>query len=91
MSGLNVGDRVILLKVEARPSPKIPLWGSTYMCAGIVRSLANEGEGHETASVRWDNGKISVFFTYKLGLYKYTTEIDPNIAFLRKKRGNTGG
>ena len=91
MSGLNVGDRVILLKVEARPSPKIPLWGSSHMCAGIIRSLTNEGEGHETANVRWDNGRISVFFTYKLGIYKDKAETDPNMAFLLKKRGNAGG
>ena len=84
MGDFKKGNRVILTQAITSPSPTIPLQGSEYECVGTVMS-----SGTVHAWVRWDNGRESFFFVYKLKLYKDDiSEDDPNSAFLRKKRKN---
>lgn len=82
MKNVKEGDRVILIKAASVPCRGIPLWGSKYGCVGTAMYNAANGVG-----VRWDNGEISSFFLYKLELYN-DGKIDPNIAFLHRKRGS---
>lgn len=86
MKRIRKGDRVVLTHAVCSPSPSIPLWGSQYECVGTSRGDV-EGKNFHIA-IDWDNGRTAAFFLYKLKLYWHSDskKIDPNLAFLHRKR-----
>jgi len=76
------GDRVILTQITSTPRENIPLAGSKYGCVGTVISSSDM-----STMVKWDNGFVSGFLTWKLSLYKKLPSTNPNVVFLHKRRG----
>jgi hypothetical protein len=86
------GDRVILISGAFGACSERPYQGTEFACAGVIKEIFfGHFSKEEMARVLWDNGCAIGVYTENLTLGEGgPKQIDPNLAFLHKKRGMNG-
>ena len=85
MQHVKKGDRVILTDRNYCATKHYPIWGSPLMCVGTALTTTTG-----MANIQWDNGAVSSQFLGSLTLYNKEKVVDPNSAFLLRKRKSMG-